>query len=59
LEFGTINPNLVECYKVGECFYYRLKNQNEKRFLIVQAYNPKKASAKMLTLISREEHGNN
>lgn len=59
-EFGTISPNLVGVETVNGYFNYFLLQPNGKRFLIVQAINQKKASAKMLTLISIEEkNGNN
>lgn len=55
LEFGTINPNLVDASIINGYIYYNLLQPKEYRFLIVQALNAKKASAKMLTLISKEE----
>lgn len=55
LEFGTINPNLVEVKAVNGYFMYYLLNKKTERILIVQALNSKKASAKMLTLISIQE----
>lgn len=58
-EFGTINPELVESRLENGFAFYNLKKPEGKRFLIVQAINQKKASAKMLTLISLEENGRN
>lgn len=59
LEFGTINPNLVEIEIVNGIAFYSLISKKDPNFLIVQAMNTKKASAKFLTLILRYGKGNN
>ncbi len=58
MELGTINPNLVEVEIINGIAFYTLKDPKDLNFLIVQAINIKKASAKFLTLISRYGNGN-
>ncbi|AHK11402.1 hypothetical protein F132_56 [Flavobacterium sp. phage 1/32] len=53
-EWGILNPEEVIAEKRNGITYYKLKKPTHRKLLIVQALNEKKASAKMLTLISLE-----
>lgn len=54
-EWGILSPEEVEVTVRDGITYYNLIKPSNRKLLIVQALNEKKASAKMLTLIHLEQ----